>query len=163
MAFDLALFVIDKRLEATGGPSILGLEFAGTSDRGAEIMAEWGAHGCYLARLSLLIDFGFMVAYGTFLALAALATRDFARARGLRSLAAAGIAAPAFALAAALLDATENILWLLLLAGHGGEAGPRVASACASMKFLLVAVTILYIAWGLISRLLRRGPLPSEW
>jgi hypothetical protein len=156
VAFDVVLTVIDRRLAAAGGPSILGLEFAGSSGRASEIMAEWGAHGRYLARLSLWIDFGFMASYGIFFALAALATRDFARERDLRALAVAGLATPAFAIAAALFDAAENIVWLLVLGGHGGEVEPPIATTCAALKFLLIGLVILYVLWGLISRALRR-------
>jgi len=155
MAFDVVLIVIDQRLQATGGPSILGLEFAGSEQRAAEIMAEWGEHGRDLARLSLWIDFGFMLSYGTFFALAALATRDFARERGLRALASVGIATPFFAPAAALFDAAENIAWLLVLGSHGGSFAPPFATACASLKFLLITLAIVYVLWGLVIRLLR--------
>ncbi len=156
-AFFIALSVIDQRLAATGGPSILDLEFAGSSDRAAEIMAEWGAHGRYLARLSLWIDFGFMVSYGAFFALAALATRDFARERGLRALAVAGVAAPFFAIAAALFDVAENVIWLLVLGGHGGEIAPPIATSCAALKFLLIGLAIFYVLWGLLSRVAKRA------
>lgn len=156
VAFDVVLTVIDQRLGATGGPSILSLEFAGSPDRAAEIMAEWGVHGRYLARLSLWIDFGFMLSYGAFFALAALATRDFARERDLRALAVAGIITPALAVAAALFDAAENIVWLLVLGGHGGKIGPPFATTCASLKFLLIGLAILYVLWGLASRALLR-------
>jgi hypothetical protein len=163
VAFDIVLAVIDQRLGATGGPSILGLEFAGSAGRATEIMAEWGDHGRYLARLSLWIDFGFMVSYGTFFALAALATRDFARERDLRALAVVGIATPAFAVAAALFDAAENVVWLLVLGGHGGKIGPPFATSCAALKFLLIGLAILYVLWGLVARLLKRrnqGAIP---
>jgi hypothetical protein len=156
VAFDIVILLIDQRLEATGGPSILGLEFAGSAGRAAEVMAEWGDHGQYLARLSLWIDFGFMLSYGSFFALAALATRDFARERGLRALAIAGIAAPIFAVSAAVFDAAENIVWLLVLGGHGGEAGPPFATACAGLKFLLIGLAIVYVLWGLLSRVRQR-------
>jgi hypothetical protein len=156
VVFDIVLILIDQRLEATGGPSILGLEFAGSSGRATEIMAEWGAHGRHLARLSLWIDFGFMVSYGTFFSLAALATRDFARERELRALAMAGIVTPTFAVAAALFDAVENVVWLLVLGGHGGKIGPPFATTCASLKFLLIGLAILYVLWGLTSRALLR-------
>jgi hypothetical protein len=156
VAFDIALIVIDQSLEATGGPSILGLEFAGSEQRAMQIMGEWGSHGQYLARLSLWVDFGFMLSYGTFFTLAALATRDFARDRGLRALAIAAIATPFFAAAAALFDAAENIVWLLVLGGHGGSLGPPFATACASLKFLLIGLAIVYVLWGLVVRLLRR-------
>jgi len=147
--------IIDDGLKDTGGPSILGLEFAGSADRLEEIFAEWGAHGRDLARLSLWIDFPFMAVYGAFFALAALATRDFARAHDLRALAAAGAATPAFAIAAALFDAAENILWLLLLGGHGGDAAPPIATACAVVKFILIGLAIAYVLWGLAARLRR--------
>lgn len=153
VAFDIALVVIDKRLEAIGGPSILGLEFAGSEQRVAQIVGEWGSHGQYLARLSLWIDFGFMLSYGTFFTLAALATRDFARERDLRPLAVAGIATPFFAAAAALFDAAENIVWLLVLGGHGGSIGPPFATTCASLKFGLIGLAIAYVLWGLVSRI----------
>lgn len=154
-AFFLVLTVIDQRLAAIGGPSILDLEFAGSLGRATEITAEWGAHGRYLARLSLWIDFGFMVSYGSFFALAALATRDFARERDLRVLAVAGAAAPVFALAAALFDAAENVIWLLVIGGHAGEIGPPIATSCAALKFLLIGLAIFYVLWGLGSRVTR--------
>jgi hypothetical protein len=161
-AFDVALLLIDKRLEATGGPSILGLEFAGSEQRAVEIMAEWGDHGRDLARLSLWIDFGFMLSYGAFFTLAALATRDYARERGLRALATVGIVTPFFAAAAALFDVAENIAWLIVLGGRGGSLAPPFATTCASLKFTLIALAIAYVLWGLASRLRRRGrPSPS--
>jgi hypothetical protein len=156
VAFDIVLLVLDQHLEGTGGPSILGLEFAGSEQRATQIMAEWGAHGRYLARLSLWIDFGFMVSYGTFFTLAALATRDFARERGLRMLAVVGVVTPFFAAAAALFDTAENIAWLLVLGGRGGSVAPPFATACASLKFLLIGLAIVYVLWGLVVRLLRR-------
>jgi hypothetical protein len=157
VAFNLALAVIDNRLEATGGPSIPGLEFAGSLDRVVEIESEWGAHGGDLARLSLWLDFGFMLSYGSFFALAGFATRDFALARGLRALASCGAVAPLLAIAAALFDAAENIIWLLLLGGHGGSWLAPVATSCAVVKFAAIALVIAYVIWGLVARLRRRG------
>ncbi|HYQ77681.1 MAG TPA: hypothetical protein VEP91_01050 [Solirubrobacterales bacterium] len=159
LSFNLALTWIDSRLKATGGPGILGLEFAGSLDRVREIEAEWGAHGEYLARLSLWIDFGFMASYGAFFALAAFAVRDFAAARGLRRLVAVGMVAPACAIAAALFDVAENTLWLLVLGGHLGEPAAPIATACACLKFGLIAVAILYSLAGLLAwvRLRRSG------
>lgn len=154
--FDIVLLLIDKRLEATGGPSILGLEFAGSATRAHQIMAEWGDHGGNLARLSLWIDFGFMLSYGTFFALAGFATRDFAREHGRRTLALAGVVAPYCALAAAAFDAAENIVWLLVLGGHGGDVGPPFATTCASFKFLLIGIAIVYALWGLAVRFIHR-------
>jgi hypothetical protein len=156
VAFDVALVVIDRSLQATGGPGIVGFEFVGSAQHAVEIMAEWGEHGRDLARLSLWIDFGFMASYGAFFALAALATRDFARRNDLRPLAVAGIVAPSFAVVAALFDAAENVNLLLVLGGHGGDVSPVLATICASIKFLLIALAIAYVLWGLGWRLARR-------
>ncbi len=157
VSFNVALLLIDRSLQDTGGPSILGLEFAGSLGRVEEISAEWGSHGLYLARLSLWIDFGFMVSYGAFLTIAALSIRDFARERKLERLAAAGLVAPYLAVAAALLDMAENITWLFLLGGHGGDLAAGFATACASLKFLSVGLAIVYAIWGLVSWLRHRG------
>ena len=109
-------------------------------------------------RLSLWIDYGFMLVYGAFFTLAGLATRDFARERGLRSLAAAGRWAPWCAVGAAIFDALENANLLLILGGHGGSVSPPLATACASVKFVLIAVAIAYVVWGLVARVqLRRS------
>lgn len=158
IVFNLVLAWIDDRLKATGGPGIIGLEFAGSLERVEEIQAEWGSHDEYLARLSLWIDFGFMASYGAFFALACVAVRDFAARRGLGKLAAAGVIAPACAIGAALFDLAENAIWLLLLGGHLGFAAPAIATACAILKFALIAVAILYSLVGLIAWLrLRRS------
>lgn len=153
LAFDLALTLIDRRLTATGGPTILGLEFAGSARRVAEIEAEWGSHGRDLARLSLWLDFGFMLSYGALVALAGFATRDFARRDGWRALTVCGAIAPFLAIAAALFDAAENVSWLILLGGRGGAALPVFGTACAYAKWLLIALAIAYVVWGLACRL----------
>lgn len=154
--FNLVLTWLDSRLKATGGPSILGLEFAGSLGAVEEIQAEWGGHGEYLARLSLWVDFGFMASYGAFFALVGVAVREFAAGRGLRKLAAVGVVAPACAVGAALFDVAENTLWLLVLGGHLGEPAPVIATACASVKFLLIAVAIVYALAGFLAWILRR-------
>jgi hypothetical protein len=157
VALDIALVVIDRRLQATGGPGIIGFEFVGSRGRANEILVEWGEHGRDLATLSLWLDFAFMASYGAFFALAGFATRDFARAQGLRALARAGEVAPYLAIAAALFDMSENIMLLLVLGGHGGSVAPVLATTCASCKFALITLAIAYVLWGLGARLLRRG------
>jgi hypothetical protein len=163
----VVLIVLDRKLTDTGGASIVGFELAWTEERAAEILAEWGSDGHDYARWSLWIDYPFMASYGAFLALAALATRDFAVESGRRALAAAGRFAPAAAIAAACFDAIENAFLLLVLGGHVSGAGPAIASTAASIKFLLLAFAIVYALWGLASRWRRRreapvvGPIPK--
>jgi hypothetical protein len=138
------------------GPGIVAFELAGSADRSEEIRAEWGEDGRDAARQQLWIDYGFMLAYGAFLVLAAAATRDLARSRGWRRLAAFGVlAVPAGGIAAAC-DAVENACLLLTL-GDAGSWAPVVATVFAAAKFALLAVAVAYILAGLAMRLLKRA------
>jgi hypothetical protein len=93
-----------------------------------------------------------MISYGGFFTLAGLPTRDLARTRDWRRLAAAGTIVPFFATVAALFDATENVFLLLVLGGHGGEHAPLIATICSSIKFTLITIAIAYVVWGLVWR-----------
>lgn len=151
VAFAITILVIGLGIK---GPKIFEFEFAGSAQRATEIMAEWGDQGRDGARLSLWIDFGFMLSYGAFFTLAAIATRESAREQGWRTLATVGIAAPFFAAFAVLFDAAENVALLLILGGRGGNVAPLFATACASLKSLLITLGIVYALLGLIVRLL---------
>ena len=70
----VVLAVLDLRMMDAGGPGIIGFELAGTQDRAAQILAEWGSSGIDAAKASLWIDYAYIAAYGTFLVLAAWAT-----------------------------------------------------------------------------------------
>ena len=147
-ALDAVVLALDHWISKAGGPGILGLELSWGRSQAERIMAEWGASGRAAARLSLWIDYAFLLCYGAFFTLAGLVVRDWARQQGRRWLAVAGTFVPWFAAAAAAFDACEDALLLLVLAGQGGEAAPVVASVCASLKFALIAVAIGYAALG---------------
>jgi hypothetical protein len=159
VGFTIALYLLDPHTRGTGGPEIMGFEFAGSRSRAAQIMAEWGAEGRRLARLGLLLDYGYMLSYGLFFALAGFAIRDTARARGWRRMARVGIVVPYFALAAACFDASENAALLLTLGGHGSSFAPPLATVCSSIKWTLIGIAILYVVAGLV--LLLRSRLRS--
>jgi len=154
----LAMSPADQRVRDTGGPGIVPFELAGGQDRADEILAEWGDEGQDAARESLWIDFGFLLAYGTFLTLALAATRDLARERRWRRLAALGGVVVSFGALGAAFDALENICLLLTLDG-AGAAFPLLATIFAACKFALLAAAILYILAGLAMRLRTRGRL----
>lgn len=153
----LAMSPADERMQDTGGPGIVPFELTGGQDRADEILAEWGEDGQDAARESLWIDFGFLIAYGTFLTLALAAIRDLARERGWRRLAAIGGVVVSFGALVAAFDALENICLLLTIDGNG-TAFPLLATVFASCKFLLLATVITYLIVGLTMRLLNRGP-----
>jgi hypothetical protein len=161
VALDAVVLLIERKLGAGGRPSILDLELSGSAARVAEIASEWGADGLRLARMQLWIDFAFMVSYGAFFTLAGLATRTLAHERGLRRLAAAGAVVPFFAAAAAIFDACENVIWLLILGGHAATLAP-VGTACAVIKFSLIGIAIAYSICGLFLWLWTLRPAGSR-
>ncbi len=160
VAFTVLLELIDPS-HVSHGPTILDFEFAGSQARAAQIMAEWGANGRSAARLSLVLDYGYMFSYGLFFTLAGLATRDSARERGWRRLAAAGTVVPYFALAAAMFDASENVALLLILGGNGGSFAAPFATVCSTIKFTLITIAILYVICGLGLRMRARVLQPG--
>jgi hypothetical protein len=143
-----------------GGTRMTTFELSGGQDRADEILSEWGEDGQDAAREQLWIDFGFLLAYGTFLTLALAAVRDLARDRGWRRLAAIGAVVVSFGALGAGFDALENVCLLLTLGG-AGAAFPLLATIFASCKFLLLAIAIVYLVAGLAMRLLSRGPAPQ--
>jgi len=147
----------DQRMKDTGGPGIVPFELSGGQDRADEILSEWGEDGQDAARESLWIDFGFLVAYGTFLSLALAAVRDLARERGWRRLAVIGAVVVSFGALGAAFDALEDVCLLLTLGG-AGAAFPVLATIFAACKFILLATAILYLLAGLAMRLGNRGP-----
>ncbi len=144
-------------MQDTGGPGMVPFELTGGQDRANEILSEWGEDGQDAARQSLGIDFGFLLAYGTFLTLALAAVRDLARARGWRRLAATGGVVVSFGALGAAFDALENVCLLLTLDGTGA-AFPLLATIFAACKFILLTVAIAYLLAGLAMRLRGRGP-----
>jgi hypothetical protein len=157
----IAMSPSDGRMKDTGGPGIVPFEVSGSQDHADEIMAEWGDKGQDAARESLYIDFGFLIAYGTFLTLAIASIRDRARERGWRHMAAIGGAIVGFGAIGAGFDALENICLLLTLGEHG-SAFPVLATIFASIKFFLIGVAVLYLFVGVPMWVLRRAPTPSS-
>ena len=153
----LAMAPADERMTDTGGPGIVPFELSGGQDRADEILAEWGEDGRDAARESLWIDFGFLLAYGTFLTLALAAVRDLARSRDWRRLAAIGGVIVSFGALGAAFDALENVCLLLTLEGSG-SAFPLLATLFAACKFVLLTLAIAYLIAGLAARVANRGP-----
>jgi hypothetical protein len=156
----VVLMLLDLRMQDTGGPGIVGFELAGSSERATQIMAEWGQTGQDAARLSLWIDFLFLIAYGAFLSLAILAVRDAARRNGWDSFARYGMAIAVLPIVAAACDAIEDIGLLLVLDGHGASRAPEAATAFALLKFAALAIALAYLLAGLAA--LARARLRSS-
>ena len=151
----LAMSPAENRMKDTDGPGMVPFELTGGQDRADEILAEWGEDGQNAARESLWIDFGFLLAYGTFLTLALAAVRDLAGKHGWLRLAAIGAVVVSFGALGAAFDALENVCLLLTLEG-AGAAFPLLATIFAACKFALLATAIAYLLAGLTTRLRTR-------
>jgi hypothetical protein len=150
-----AMSPMEDRMQANG-PGMVPFELSGGQQRADEILAEWGEDGRDAAREQLWIDYGFMLAYGAFLALAGAAVRDRCRRRGLGRLAAAGGIAIWLGPLAAGFDALENAC-LLLTVGGSGAPFPSLATVFAACKFALLIAAIAYLLVGLAAAFGRRG------
>ena len=157
LAIGAVLLILDVRMMDAGGPGIIGFELAGSEDRAAEILADWGGSGIDAAKASLWIDYAFIIAYATLLTLAGVAPRELAERRGWSRMAAFGVAVVPFAAAAGAFDAIEDVGLLLAVDQHGGALALRLAQVCAIGKFTLLAVTIAYLLAGQLLRLRSRS------
>ncbi len=155
MALFLAMSPAENRMKDTGGPGMVPFELSGGQHRADEILAEWGEDGQNAAREQLWIDFGFMLAYGSFLTFALATVLDLARKRDWRRLTAIGGVVVFFGALGASFDALENICLLLTLGG-AGAGFPLLATIFATCKFTLVTVAIAYLVAGIGMRLLSR-------
>jgi hypothetical protein len=151
IALLVVLAVLDSTMRDAGGPGIVGFEFAGSEERAAEILGDWGDEGQDAARASLWLDYPYLIAYGIFLTLAVAAVRDRVRACGLRRLTAIGAIAIFLPAAGACFDAIEDVGLLIALDGEGGDTAPALAAVCATLKFVLITASIFYLAAGLVA------------
>jgi len=151
----LAMSPAENRMQDTGGPGMVPFELTGGHDRADEILAEWGEDGQDAAREQLWIDFGFLLAYGSFLTFALTAIRDLARKKNWTRLATIGGIVAYFGALGAGFDALENVCLLLTLGG-AGAALPLLATIFAACKFALLAIAIAYLLAGLVAWALQR-------
>lgn len=130
---------MEQRLRRTGGPGIIAFELAGTASRAEAMMASWGPAGQRAARLSLWLDFGYMLTYGALIAELLDRTR---RRRGHPAV------LPAVAIGAVAGDAVEGISLLKVLNGTHVVANTRRARTAALCKFAVLAAALGYVAAG---------------
>jgi hypothetical protein len=137
-----------KKLVGTVQPPPLCLQFAWGEVGASQILEKWSEADKRAVRLNLALDFVFIAIYVTGIALAcglAANALDAARWPG------GGGKGSIFAWAliiAGLLDAVENGAQLLMLAGSRTQPWPALASVCASLKFFLAGVALLYALYG---------------
>ncbi len=145
----VVLAAIDARLRDTGGPSIVPFELEFTSENARSSLARWGEEGRSDAKLSLGIDFAFLVAYGAFFSLAVTALCD---ALGWRRWSFAAM----LPLGAAVADALENVALLLAIGQDGDQPWPLLGGTFAAVKFALLIPAQLFVLAGFVVWIVRR-------
>ncbi len=148
------LTVVFRWLDVPRG--IVAFELAGSVAAAQAIIGSWDRNAQLLAAFGLGIDYLYMVAYSTVVGLACIwAARVLAASHWPGMLLGAPLAWGLWL--AALCDATENAaLWAELLNGVS-EPYPQIAAFCATLKFLLIIIGLLYIVYGALAWLAGRS------
>lgn len=154
LAFGMA--VLERPLK-TSGHGIVDFEFAGRTGA-PSVVRDWDRGGVLgLAKVHLLVDVLFILAYSTTFALLCAGAAEAVRARGWTVLATIGALLAWGQWLAGSLDIVENVaLWRTLDEGGQG-AGPQIALSMASLKFGLIGLGLLYGGIGALFGL-RAGP-----
>lgn len=154
LAATVVIFILmrphEGEMQEQGGYGIVSYELAYSADKADDILTAWGPGGEKAARSSLLIDYAFMPSYALlFTGITLLIAR--AQLGGLQGY---GLWLVPGQIAAALFDALENAMLLTMLgtAGNVPAVPPVIAGISATLKFLLLALAILYwivcgLAW----------------
>jgi hypothetical protein len=150
------LRIVDAPLQTEAAPGgIVAFELAGSTAQSTRILESWDENARSYAGFSLGFDFLFMVVYSTTIALACLWASSVLRRLG-PSLADLGRWLAWGQWGAALLDAAENGALFVLLVGPVASPWPQVAWACATVKFALILVGLVYVGVATLLAALRR-------
>jgi hypothetical protein len=152
MGLTLLLVII---MQAIGAPlvnksaplGIVSFEFAGKLPIARQMLDAWGEQGRLYAALSLGLDYLFLAAYATSIALACTLVSQRLLS-GLPLLAKIGILLAWGQFGAALLDCIENVALIRVLLGSQSAIWPRLAWWCAAPKFAIVGAGLVYVLVG---------------
>jgi len=168
-AFTLVVMVLlnldGSQITTEAAPSgILSFELAGTPEQAAAIIASWDPRAQLYAAFGLGFDYVFMLAYASTICLACLWARNVLREYGGQPLATAGVVLAVGVWLAAAFDAVENLALGVLLLEAIRSPWPEIARWCATFKFVLVFLGLVYAFLGLVvyltsSLLERQGKL----
>ena len=153
----LALFLvitIGFRFIGPAQPTIVDFELAGTTTRATEIINTWDAADKVRAGFSLGFDFLYMPVYSTLIALACVWAAGVLALRQWRT---TGVLLAWGLWAAALLDAIENVALTVLLFGTVANPYPQVAQVCASIKFGLILLGLVFALVAAIIFLVKKA------
>jgi hypothetical protein len=149
LALWLFLAIQDRQISDTPGPGIIPFEVAGTQERAEEILDDWGKEGRDAARVSLIADYPYIVAYSIFLAVGCTIAAGRLGRRGMQRLSRIGPPLGWAQFVAGAFDAIEDAALLRVLDGHT-EAYPGIAFVAAVGKFALAGLGVAYVILGAV-------------
>jgi hypothetical protein len=149
LALTLVIFGIFRGLDAPlrteAAPNgIVSFELAGDAGTAADILASWDARAQLFAAFGLGLDYLFMPAYALALSLGILLAAG--RHPGMFERIGAWLGWGA--LAAAIFDALENFSLWQVMQGDLQALWPRLAAICATVKFGLLILGLVYALTG---------------
>lgn len=144
LIFSLFYF-LDIPLKTKASPlGVVSFELSGSLEKSEQIISSWNFDARLFAAFGLGFDFLFMVVYASTISLACLLTYE--KHKGWFSL--LGIWLGWGMVLAAIADAIENTaLWNLLI-GNIASIWPVLAAWCATIKFALILLGIIYSITG---------------
>ena len=119
--------------------AIVDLELAGTPQRLHALLMNWDLS---VVKMNIWLDFLFIVSYTLFLSIAAAICAMKWQAGIMRQL---GLTLVRLAYLAGILDVTENLLMLQSITGNFTSLSLQLTYYCASIKFGLAAIILLYL------------------
>lgn len=142
IALTVWLAAIGQPLETPAAPhGIVSFELAGDAETAERIMASWPPAAREAAMLSLGLDFLYLVVYPLWLSLALGFAAGMAGAGWRRG----GRIAARVVLAAAPLDAIENLALIRQLTNGASDLSAGIAWLAAVPKFALVAAAAFFL------------------
>lgn len=149
----LALTILFRFIGPSQPYTIIDFELAGSVIQAHNIVGGWTELGRIQAGFSLGIDYLYMPLYSTTIALACVwAAGVLARRSSWAGSIGIGLAWGLWL--AALFDAIENIALLVILYGSIVDPWPAIAQMCATLKFGLIILGLVYTLAGVLDRLL---------
>jgi hypothetical protein len=130
-------------------PTIVDFELAGSVPKAQAIIDAWSETDRIRAGFSLGFDYLYMPLYSTTIALAGILAAGVLRRKAWRT---SGLLLAWGLWVAALCDATENLALYTELLGNNVAPYPQVAQICATIKFGLIVLGLLYVIAGVIAK-----------
>jgi hypothetical protein len=134
---------------------IVSFEFARSVQGMQAILDSWDETARVHAGFSLGFDYVFMLVYASAISLACLSSGDVLKRAAWPFAGWAALLGWGLWLAA-VLDGIENIALTIILFGTNTDPWPQIAFYCATIKFLLIILGLVYSLYGLVAKLLRK-------